>query len=98
MRMIQNVAKYRSANGRRPPPPKVYNPRDIPYYSNFKPNIFRETTSFQPIIFGQAPDFPTKYFRPSTGLSNQIFSAKHQTFQFFLNQPMADFPNNIHKI
>lgn len=61
-------AMYKSSNVR--PIPKVYNPRDIQDFSNFKPNIFQTFSNFQPNIFGQAPDFPTEYFRPSAGLSN----------------------------
>ena len=63
------------------PSPQVYNPRDIHYFSNFKRNIFRRF-----IIF------PTESFRPSTGLSNRIFSAKRRTFQPNLFGQAPDFP------
>ena len=36
--------------------------------------------NYQPNIFGQKHDFQTKYFRPKTKFSNEIFSATQGLF------------------
>jgi len=38
-------------------------------------------TIYQANIFGQKPDFQTKYFRWNTDFSKVLFSAKHQVFK-----------------
>lgn len=58
--MSQNIGRRRPKAC--PVHPKVYNPRDIQYFSNFKPNIFQTFSNFQPNIFGQRPTFQPNIF------------------------------------